>query len=242
MKYSRIFLLLNLFLALLSVTGCRRNSNDVWEDTKTAGRHVKRGMGSLGGKHGNSRQVNSRDDFYIDENGACVAIPQNHQNEFVPLQDNPNNEVAMGEFVSRPPRQTPGDPGSSIPGIDAFRDPVTVSHLAPIFKNLSFEYNSYLVRGQANLEVIRDAADYMKQHPNTYVFVEGHCDERGPEAFNLSLGANRSNAVRNLLIGEGVNPDNVFTISYGKERPLILGHTESVWSQNRRVEFKVYER
>lgn len=242
MKKSRIFLLLNLLLALISVTGCRRNSNDVWEDTKTAGRHVKRGMGTLGGKHGNSRQINSRDDFYIDQDGNYVAAAPVVQEEFVPLQDNPHNEVAMGEFVSRPPRQTPGDPGSSLPGIDSFCDPVTVSHLAPIFKNLSFEYNSYLVKGQTNLEIIRDVANYMKRHPHTYVFAEGHCDKRGPEAYNLSLGANRSNAVRNLLIAEGVNSDNVFTISYGKERPLILGDSESIWSQNRRVEFKVYER
>lgn len=82
----------------------------------------------------------------------------------------------------------------------------------------------------------------MRSHPNTYVFVEGHCDERGPEAYNLSLGAKRGNAVRNLLINEGVDPDHIFTISYGKERPLVFEHHEEAWAQNRRAEFKVYNR
>ena len=139
------------------------------------------------------------------------------------------------------PKETPGDPGSSIPGIEAFRDPSTNPQLSGVFRNVYFEYNSHLVKGE-NADVVRRVADYMRGHPNTYVFVEGHCDERGPEAFNLSLGARRSNGVRSMLVADGVNPDHIFTISFGKERPLVMDHHEEAWSQNRRAEFKVYER
>ena len=92
------------------------------------------------------------------------------------------------------------------------------------------------------MDRIRAIAAYMKRNPGTYLFVEGHCDERGAEAYNLALGAKRSNSVRNLLIKEGVSPDNVFTVSYGKERPADFGHTEDSWAKNRRAEFKIYNK
>lgn len=227
-------------LIMLGFTGCRRNSNAVWEDTKSAGRHVDRGFRTLGGKHGDSRQVRSRAEFM----GALDEECQPYVNDdFVALSDDPNcGDLAMADMVNRPPNVTPGDPGSGLPGIEAFQDPSTNARLAPIFRNITFGYNSTLVKGEENLTIVRNAGDYMRRYPNTYVFVEGHCDERGTEAYNLALGSNRANAVRNLLINEGVSPDNIFTISYGRERPIIQGHDEESWTQNRRAEFKVYER
>lgn len=235
MSYTLIVCLLFLGVCFSS---CRRNTNAVWEDTKSAGRHVNRGFKSLGGKHGDSRLVQSRGEFFCADDGdPCMS------GDFVPLSDDPNaQELSMSEMVTRPPRETPGDPGSSIPGISAFQDPTTNPRLAGVFRNVIFSYNSTLVKGDENLTTVRNVADYMRQHPNTYVFVEGHCDERGTEAYNLALGSNRANAVRNVLISEGVNPDNIFTISYGRERPLVRGNDEDSWQQNRRAEFKVYER
>ena len=75
-----------------------------------------------------------------------------------------------------------------------------------------------------------------------YLFVEGHCDKRGPQAYNFALGANRANSVRALLVKEGVNADHIFTVSYGKERPLADGDGEEFFRVNRRGQFKVYER
>jgi peptidoglycan-associated lipoprotein len=236
MKTLRLFLLLVTSFSFLTLqTACRRNPNTVWEDTKTASRHVGRGVRSLGGKHGSSRQINSKNEFMPQEyaqNGS--------QQDYIPLTDDPNaNDLAMLQTTPQP-KETPGDPGSSIPGIEAFQDPSTHPTLSGIFRNIHFSHNSSLIKGQENLEVVKAIADYMRSNPNTYIFVEGHCDERGAEAYNLALGSHRSNSVRNLLINEGVNPDNIFSISYGKERPLLLGHDEEAWSQNRRAEFKVY--
>lgn len=243
MKTVKIFLLINIAMLFLGLTttSCRRNSSVVWDDTKTAGRHMNRGLRSLGGKHGGSRQVGSKDEFYVNDS-QNANVMNSSDSDFVALSDDPNSQdLAMGDFA-RQPKESPGDPGSSIPGIDSFQDPSKNSKLAFIFQNIYFDYNSSLVKGQNNLQIVKSVAEYLRLNPNTYVFVEGHCDERGPAAFNLALGSNRSNTIRNLLINEGANPDNIFTISYGRERPIALGHSESAWSQNRRVEFKVYQR
>ena len=74
------------------------------------------------------------------------------------------------------------------------------------------------------------------------MYVEGHTDERGPEAYNLSLGTRRANSVRTLLIQKGVDLNQVHTISYGKERPDDNSHTPDAWSKNRRAEFKIYQK
>ena len=85
-------------------------------------------------------------------------------------------------------------------------------------------------------------ATYLKRHKNTYIFIEGHCDERASEAYNLSLGTRRANYIRNVLIKYGVNPQQIYTASYGKERPEELGHGQKVWAKNRRVAFKIYNK
>lgn len=235
MLKTKIFLL----LALALTASCTRSSDDVWDDAKSGSRHISRGIKSFGGKCGDSRSINDPSEFYCyDENGNLV--PMNGQ-DFVPIADQ-GNEVAMADFVARQPSQIPGDPGSSIPGIESFRDPATIPELAGTFRNVHFDYNSYLVKGDENSEIVRNVSNYLTSHPNTYIFVEGHCDERGAEAFNLALGSRRANAVRNDLLANGVNPDNVFTISYGKERPLVMESHDEAWGKNRRAEFKVYQR
>lgn len=240
MKKLKYFTLVSMLLVAISLSGCRRNSNDVWEDTKSASRHVKRGVRTLGGKHGDSRQIQSRGEFGSPDDDYSTSFAQ--ADDFVPLQDQMSGgDLAMTDSA-RQPKESPGDPGSSIPGITSFKDPHTISGLANVFNNIHFDYNSDLIKGQDNLSIIRSVGDYLKKNPHTYVFVEGHTDERGAEAYNLALGSRRANSVRNLLVSEGVSPDNIFTISYGKERPLVLDHHEGGWSQNRRAEFKVYVR
>lgn len=227
---------------LFIVASCTRYPDQVWDDTKSCGRHITRGIKALAGRQVSSRQVQCKDDFVCWEEPVLCENAFN-ESEFVSISDEyARNEVAMGDFVASQPRETPGETNSSIPGIDAFRDPTTLTGLKGIFRNVHFEYNSNLVKGQGNLNTVQAVSEYMKSHPSVYIFVEGHCDERGPEAYNLALGARRSNAVRNILIQEGVDQDHIFTISYGAERPLVLEQTEEAWAKNRRVEFKIYQR
>lgn len=248
MKFQRQLVYLMAAAAFFALQSCSRTGNDFWEDTKSAGRHMSRGMRTLTGAPANSRQVMSKADFECIDDGFgydpaslqdCEYAP--YPADYVPMQD-ACNDVGMADMISQQPRETPGEPGSSIPGIEYFRDPNTIPQMAGIFRNIYFEYDSSLVKGQENLQIVHGIADYLRRNPNVYVFVEGHTDERGPQAYNLALGSRRSNAVRNILISEGVNPDNLFTVSYGKERPIILERHEEGWAKNRRCEFKVYVR
>ncbi|MDD4616768.1 MAG: peptidoglycan-associated lipoprotein Pal [Alphaproteobacteria bacterium] len=84
---------------------------------------------------------------------------------------------------------------------------------------------------QATLD--RQAA-WLKKYPSTKVTVEGHCDERGTREYNLALGERRATAVKNYLVAAGVATARVSTISYGKERPAVVGSNEAAWAQNRR--------
>lgn len=80
-------------------------------------------------------------------------------------------------------------------------------------------------------------ANVLKSKPQTKVQIEGHCDERGTEEYNRSLGERRALAVREYLINTGIEANRIFTISYGEDRPADPGHNEAAWAKNRRAEF-----
>ena len=84
------------------------------------------------------------------------------------------------------------------------------------------------------LELLQDQVAWLKQNSDVTITIEGHCDERGTREYNLALGEKRAQAVKNYLIGLGINPDRVSTISYGKERPAVVGSNDGAWAQNRR--------
>jgi len=107
-----------------------------------------------------------------------------------------------------------------------------------IFKSdtVHFDYDSSVVK-DAEKSKVRAVADYLKANGMTAVEVEGHCDERGTEEYNRSLGERRALALREQLVSMGVEPGRVDTISYGKDRPADSGHDENAWKQNRRGEF-----
>jgi peptidoglycan-associated lipoprotein len=78
-------------------------------------------------------------------------------------------------------------------------------------------------------------AVWLKKYPSVAVTIEGHCDERGTREYNMALGARRANAARAYLVALGIPSGRLQTVSYGAERPAVLGTGESVWSQNRRA-------
>ena len=82
-------------------------------------------------------------------------------------------------------------------------------------------------------------ATWMNSYPAVAVTIEGHCDERGTREYNLALGERRANSVRDYLVALGVDANRLSTISYGKERPAVLGSNEDAWGQNRRGVFVV---
>lgn len=99
-----------------------------------------------------------------------------------------------------------------------------------------FDFDKYEIKPDYRTPLANDAA-LVKSHSNAKVVVEGHCDERGSESYNLALGERRAASVKKYLVSLGVNEDRIHTISYGSERPAENGHDEKAWSQNRRVQF-----
>ncbi len=101
-----------------------------------------------------------------------------------------------------------------------------------------FDYDKSDLAPEARATVEALAA-WMSSYPATTIGIEGHCDERGTREYNLALGERRASAVHDYLVALGVDPGRLSTISYGKERPGVLGSNEESWAQNRRDVFVV---
>jgi len=110
---------------------------------------------------------------------------------------------------------------------------------AQSIKDVFFDYDSYDISQQYQ-RVLQADASFLKQHPNMKFLIEGHCDERGSTEYNLALGDNRANSIKQALISLGISADRIRTISYGKEKPFCTESTEACWAQNRRGHF-VYQ-
>jgi peptidoglycan-associated lipoprotein len=105
-------------------------------------------------------------------------------------------------------------------------------------EDVHFEYDQAALTEQARSILERHAA-WLRVHRAARVRVEGHCDERGTVEYNLALGEKRAHTARDYLVGLGVGAERLEVVSFGKERPLDLGHAESAWSRNRRAHFAV---
>ncbi|MCC6467610.1 MAG: peptidoglycan-associated lipoprotein Pal [Alphaproteobacteria bacterium] len=105
--------------------------------------------------------------------------------------------------------------------------------LAQIGDRVLYETDQATLTPTARGTVEKQAA-WMKKYPRVTVTIEGHCDERGTREYNLALGERRAIAVKNYLVSLGVEAARIKTISYGKERPAVVGSNEQAWSQNRR--------
>ncbi len=221
MKKTYLFFAMLSAIASMTLTGCRSGNGSIWDDNSAAGNY-KSNTRSLWGK-----EETASEEFF--------NAPSD--DDFIALKDEDlRTQFADGAIPQ--PKQSPGEQGSRIPGIEAFRSPIGAE--ASIFKNVYFNTDDHILRGKESMALVEKIATYLNSHPDVYVFVSGHCDERGPEAYNLSLGARRANSIRSALVQKGVDPEKIHTVSYGKERPSDLGHTQDAWSKNRRGEFRIY--
>jgi peptidoglycan-associated lipoprotein len=95
-----------------------------------------------------------------------------------------------------------------------------------------FDFDQYSIRDDAR-SVLEAQAAWLARYPSVQVRIEGNCDERGTREYNFALGARRAEAVRSFLVAHGVAAGRITTISYGKERPIDLGHDEAAWGKDR---------
>ena len=106
------------------------------------------------------------------------------------------------------------------------------------FQTVYFDFDKYNLRSDAKAAL---DVDYklLKDNSDAVVKIEGHCDERGTVEYNMALGERRARAVMDYLAGLGIAAKRMSIISYGKERPAVIGSNEDAWSKNRRCEFRV---
>ena len=131
---------------------------------------------------------------------------------------------------------TPGGAGKNGSGAMGSGAPGTGSgELAQgVSDRVFFEYDSSTVSAEGQKTLAAQAA-WLKENAKVNVTVEGHCDERGTREYNIALGERRAAATKKYLAGLGIPASRISTISYGKERPAVIGEDESAWSQNRRA-------
>lgn len=114
------------------------------------------------------------------------------------------------------------------------------SQLREVFVNqdVHFDYDRYDLSAEAK-QILNEKAAYMMSHPELMVIVEGHADERGSNSYNMALGEKRARAAGAYLEAMGIDPSRLETVSYGEEKPLVLGQTEEAYAANRRAHFVI---
>lgn len=120
--------------------------------------------------------------------------------------------------------------------ITAAEDYGTISTRDTIAEDVYFSYDSAALSSAAQ-DALRRKAEWLRSYPNVSVIIEGHCDERGTNAYNMALGDRRAESVKTFLANLGISRPRMTTISYGEERPAVRGHNEAAWSKNRRAHF-----
>lgn len=114
--------------------------------------------------------------------------------------------------------------------------PSKVEEITDMFKDIHFDFDKYDIREDAK-PILKSIADYLIKNNNHRVLIEGHCDERGTNEYNLALGDKRARAAKEYLVSLGIPSSRIDTISYGEEKPLCKEHNEDCWAKNRRDHF-----
>ncbi len=107
-----------------------------------------------------------------------------------------------------------------------------------VFKDVLFDYDKYDIRPDAR-EVLNSIAAFLNNKREVNIVIEGHCDERGTNEYNLALGENRAKASREYLVSLGVSPDRMIVITFGEEKPVCTEQSEACWQKNRRAHFVI---
>ena len=162
----------------------------------------------------------------------------------------PEGSVApLGEITTRPGTTPPDSAPAGAPtGAGEARAPIgparpSVAEFAARaeLEDIHFDFDRYDIRpGDARL--LDASAAWLRANPASLVLIEGHCDERGTDAYNMALGDRRAKATMDYLISRGIQAERITTLSYGEERPVCREHTEACWAKNRRAHFLVKAR
>ena len=153
-----------------------------------------------------------------------------------------STEGTSSAAPSEPVATTPVAPAPVAPPPAPAPEPAVVAE-APkppelTVKDIFFDFDQSVIREDSR-KTLADNIQWLRANAAAKVTIEGHCDERGSSEYNLALGERRGRVTRDYLVAAGINASRITTISYGKERPFVLGHDESAWKWNRRAHFVV---
>jgi peptidoglycan-associated lipoprotein len=162
----------------------------------------------------------------IGRKGRSVQTVPPDVTPFTPTASVPEPIPTPGPVVARPP----GDDEAERPT----REPEPLE-----LETVYFDFDSSVLREDARRALDRNI-EWLRQNRDARIQVEGHCDERGTEEYNLHLGERRANSVKRYLTARGIEPSRLFTISYGEERPVDPGRNEIAYAKNRRAQFSRY--
>jgi peptidoglycan-associated lipoprotein len=145
--------------------------------------------------------------------------------------------LMLAACSSTPPEPPPPGPPAGPPGGAGSRSIVPGSQqdlAASAGDRVFFAFDRADITPEAR-QILAQQADWLQRYPNVTATIEGHCDERGTREYNLALGERRAQAVKNVLVASGISASRLSTISYGKERPAVVGSAEESYAQNRRA-------
>jgi peptidoglycan-associated lipoprotein len=147
-----------------------------------------------------------------------------------------------------PSPSAPSSGGAAAPGAAAAAAPAQTPRPSPrefmavaALKEVYFDFDKYDIRPE-DAKTLDANATWLKSNAENLVLIEGHCDERGTNEYNLALGERRAKATMNYLVSQGIQANRITIISYGEERPVCNEKTEACWAKNRRANFLVKPR
>ena len=147
-------------------------------------------------------------------------------------------ETATTEPEKAPETPTQASKGVQQPTADMSAEERAVLTARNMFlsEDIYFEFDKSLLDSMSQ-DILSRKADWMRDNPDVVVSVEGHCDERGTNEYNLALGEKRAESAKSFLVDLGIEAYRLSTVSYGEERPVDTGHNEEAWAKNRRAHF-----
>ncbi|MBM3325054.1 MAG: peptidoglycan-associated lipoprotein Pal [Calditrichaeota bacterium] len=147
-----------------------------------------------------------------------------------PVTEEPKPTVKVEEPPPPPPPDTTGQ------ALREYQEQMAAD--LKLVQTIYFDFDKSDLRRDA-IESLNSNAKLFQKYPEWKITIEGHCDERGTNEYNLALGERRALSAQKYLISLGIATGRLSTVSYGEERPVDLGHNEAAWAKNRRDEFKI---
>ncbi len=184
-----------------------------WESTQSTSLVIDNGVGNVA------------------ESGSLVVLPR-ESTTYTATATGPAGDTSSSTRVTVVPRSARGIIRST--DMERLQLAIEEGEVQPLF----FEYDQAVITSQGE-RLLEENARWFRQYPDATIIIEGHCDERGTEEYNLALGDRRAQRVKAYLVQLGIEPNRMQTISFGEERPFAQGYDESAYRLNRRAHFVV---